>query len=56
MHLGFLDLSSDYYHQFGGIGLALNKPKFKIEINQSDKLIVRGEEQERVSKYFNKII
>lgn len=56
LHLGFLDTTKENYHRFGGIGLALESPKTKLEISKSDDLTIRGERVGRVEKYCERLI
>ncbi|OKY77844.1 MAG: putative sugar kinase [Candidatus Methanohalarchaeum thermophilum] len=56
MHFGFLDLTGDQFHKYGGIGIAINEPKAELTIATSNTLKVKGEDQKRVRKITRDIL
>lgn len=56
LHFGFLDVTKDNYHRFGGIGLALDYPRVRLKIHESDELRVEGVDSGRVRNYFREIL
>jgi beta-RFAP synthase len=50
LHFGFLEPSGERGRRFGGMGLAISRPRYLLEIEPAASLVVEGEEAERVEQ------
>jgi beta-RFAP synthase len=48
LHFGFLDPSGERGRRFGGMGLAITRPRFALRIEPAPSLVVEGDEADRV--------
>jgi beta-RFAP synthase len=49
LHLGLIDLNGDLGRMFGGIGVGIDRPNIIVEAEQSDKMLITGEENALVT-------
>lgn len=50
LHFGFLDPSGERGRRFGGMGMAISRPRFRLTLERAATLTVQGEEAERVER------
>jgi beta-RFAP synthase len=50
LHFGFLDPSGERGRRFGGMGMAVSRPRFLLTLEPAATLSVEGEEAERVER------
>ncbi len=51
LHLGLMDLHGGLERKFGGIGVALERPRVVVEAGQADELVVEGADEERTWEF-----
>ena len=56
IHLGFIDLSGDLGRIYGSIGIYLERPGFKAVIQESDEIVVEGEERDWIKDIVRRIV
>ncbi|HDD56846.1 MAG TPA: hypothetical protein ENG18_02365, partial [Nitrososphaeria archaeon] len=56
IHLGFIDLSGDLGRIYGSIGIYLERPGFKAVIQESDEIVVEGEERAWIKDIVRRIV
>lgn len=55
LHFGFLDLCGNLGRVYIGLGLAINKPKVRIVGENSDKIIITGNDSERAESFVKQL-
>ncbi len=48
LHFGFLDLSGEKGRRFGGMGVALSRPRLVLRMDKAKSLAVEGDQAERI--------
>jgi len=51
LHLGLMDLHGGLGRKFGGIGVALERPRVVVEADRADELIVEGVDKKRAREF-----
>ncbi len=53
LHVGNIDLTGDLGRLYGTLGFTLEYPRTVVSIEKSDKLVIKGKEEENARKYVN---
>lgn len=55
LHLGFLDLGGDCGRVFGSIGVAIEQPRFVLEVRRADRIAAHGEAGEECRRILERL-
>ena len=51
LHFGLIDIRGDLGRIFGSVGVAINKPNTILKVENSDKIIVQGNQSKRIKDF-----